>query len=137
MKLLSLYARCLLDLSLHSGRGSNVFNHHCLWGMMLIVLAVIASGCDTPQNPVPPKNYYYLNPNKKLSSIGRVVIVELENESNYMHISTDSTELLFQALQKKQVFGLKIVHRHDPSWRNLRLEEDTTFDLNQILKVWH
>ena len=107
---------------------------HCL-GAMLFLLAFLNSGCDTPQNANQEPKYYYLNPQKKLSAIGRVVIVELENESRYTSISTDVTDTLFQALQKKQVFGLTIVHRHDPSWRNLQLEEDPTLNLDQILTI--
>jgi hypothetical protein len=106
----------------------------CL-GMILLLLAIFNSGCDTVQNTHPEQNYYYLNPQKKLSSIGRVVIVELENKSSYTKISKDVTETLYQALQKKQVFGLTVVHRHDPSWRSLRLEENSTYNLHQILTI--
>jgi len=104
-------------------------------GRILFILAVFTSGCNTPQDSTPEQNYYYLNPQKKLSSIGRVVIVELEDESSYTQISTDVTETLFQALQKKQVFGLTIVRKNAPSWRSLRLEGDSTLSLNQILTI--
>ena len=97
----------------------------CL-GMILLMLTIFNSGCDTAQNTHLEQNYYYLNPQKNLSSIGRVVIVELENESSYPQISIDVTETLFQSLQKKQVFGLSVVGRNDPSWRSLRLEEEGT-----------
>ena len=114
---------------------SSKFDILPFWGTILFLSAIFTSGCATPQNPPLEQNYYYLNPHKKLSSIGRVVIVELENESSHPQISIDVTETLFQALQKKQVFGLTVIHRHDPSWRSLQLEEDSTYSLNQILAI--
>jgi hypothetical protein len=106
-----------------------------LWIMVLLVMALLMPGCDSPQTPAGAQNFYYLNPHKTLSTLGRVAIVELDNESSYAQISTDVTDMLFQALQKKQVFGLSIVRRNDPSWRSLQLEGDSTYDLNQILTI--
>ncbi|MHC4286445.1 MAG: hypothetical protein ACYSWZ_26300, partial [Planctomycetota bacterium] len=37
-------------------------------------------------------------------------------------ISTDVTEVLFQALQKKQPFGLAVVRRDNPAWRSLQMD---------------
>ena len=135
MKIQFLNIRCVLDALRHPKRGWKISNPRLLWGMIFLLLTIITSGCETPQNPVPAKDFYYLNPEKQLSSIGRVVIVELANESGYPQISTDVTETLFQALQKKQTFGLSIVRRHDPTWRNLRLEDDAALNLNQILTI--
>ena len=131
----SLTARCLLDAPLRSGQDGKVWRRRLLEGTIFFMLTVFTSGCETPRNTMPESNYYYLNPRKKLSSIGRAVIIELKNESSYTKISTDVTETLFQALQKKQVFGLTVVRRNDPSWRSLRLEGDSTFDLNEILTI--
>ena len=131
----SMTACCLFDAPLCLGQNGRVLNHRLLWGTILFLLAVFTSGCDTPRNTTPESNYYYLNPHKKPSSIGRAVIIELENESSYTKISTDITETLFQALQKKQVFGLTVVRRNEPSWRSLRLEGDSALSLNQILTI--
>ncbi|MEJ2701012.1 MAG: hypothetical protein P8Z79_01075 [Sedimentisphaerales bacterium] len=100
-----------------------------------LILPVVIPGCNDAQTPSGVQRFYYLNPHKTLNTLGRVAIVELDNESSYAQISTDVTEMLFQALQKKQVFGLSIVRRHDPSWRSLQLEGDSTYDLNQILTI--
>jgi len=77
-------------------------------------------------------DYYYLNPHKNLCAVGRVAIVELENDSRFPQISTDVTEALFHALQKRQLFGLTIVHRSDPAWWSLQL--DLNSDLAPILQ---
>jgi hypothetical protein len=102
---------------------------------ILILLAVLISGCSSQGPSAPAANYYYLNPNKNLTAIGRVAIVEMENDSSYPQMSGDITEALFRALQKRQVFGLTIVGQDDPSWRSLQLDRDSTYTLDQILAI--
>jgi hypothetical protein len=91
---------------------------------ILSSLMVLFSGCVTYRAPAPSAAYYYLNRDKDLTAIGRVAIVELDNDSSYPQISTDITQALFRALQKEQVFGLTVVRQHDPSWRSLQLDLD-------------
>jgi hypothetical protein len=83
----------------------------------------------------PPANYYYRNPNKNMSLIGKVGIVELDNKSSYPQASADITEALFQTLQKKQLFSLTIIHQKDPAWRSLQLELDSAYTLEQLLAI--
>lgn len=98
----------------------------------LLLGAVALAGCRSPQTPASQAAYYYLNPGKTLTSVGRVAIVELDNDSSYPQVSTDITNSLFQALQKKQVFGLTIIHRSDPSWRSLQVDTDSTHSLDEM-----
>ena len=102
---------------------------------MLVLMAVLLLGCDSRKTVAPVTDYYYLNPYKKLTTLGRVAIVELENDSSYPEISADITGSLFRALQKRQVFGLTIVRRDEPSWRSLQLDGDSTYSLDQILAI--
>ncbi|MHC4596496.1 MAG: hypothetical protein ACYS19_16335, partial [Planctomycetota bacterium] len=105
---------------------------------LLLLLAVLSSGCTIYGvfgDSAPAADYYYLNPDKRLATIGRVAIVELNNDSSYTQISTDITESLFQALQKKQVFGLTVVGQQDASWRSLQLDFDSTYTLEQIIAI--
>jgi len=100
------------------------------------LLALLLSGCGTfYRTPVPAAKYYYLSPNKSLTTIGRVAIVELDNDSSYPKISTDVTEKLYQAVQKKQIFGLTVVHQNDPSWRSLQLDLDSKYTLDQLAAI--
>jgi hypothetical protein len=101
----------------------------------LLLLAVLVSGCSVYRASAPAANYYYLNPKKNLTAIGRVAIIELDNDSRYPQVSSDITEALFQALQKRQVFGLTIVGQNDSSWRSLQLDGDSTYTLDQILAI--
>ena len=106
-----------------------------IWGTMLPLTLFLVCGCVSHKTTAPTADYYYLNPHKKLTTIGRVAIVELENDSSYPQISADITGSLFRALQKRQVFGLTIIRRDDPSWRSLQLDGDSTYSLEQILAI--
>ena len=105
------------------------------WGMTFLLLAVILSGCRTHSASAPVSGYYYLNPNKKLTDVGRVAIVELDNDSTYPQISTDITGSLYQSFQKKQVFGLTVVRQNDPSWRSLQLQRESNYTLEEIMAI--
>jgi len=104
-------------------------------GVVLMLLAVILSGCRTHSASAPLSDYYYLNPNNKLPTIGRVAIVELQNDSSYPEVSADVTQALYQALQKRQVFGMTVIRRHDPSWRGLQLEGNSSYTLKQLMAI--
>lgn len=104
----------------------------CLVPMMLLALA---SGCVRQLNSNPMSDAYYLNPYKNLNALGRVALVELDNNSGYPNISTDVTKALFVALQKKQIFGLTIVGQDDPAWRGLQENLDSLQALKKLLAV--
>jgi len=100
-----------------------------------IVLLALTCGCKTPLNHSGMTNSYYLNPYKDLNTLGRIVLVEFDNNSGYPNISTDMTKALFVALQKKQIFGLTVVHQGDPEWRNLQENIDSLQALKGLLAM--
>lgn len=67
--------------------------------------------------------------------MSRIALVELNNDSSYPQISVDITESLFQALQKRQIFGLTIVRQNDPAWRSLQVNLNSTYDLGQLVAI--
>ena len=99
------------------------------------LLLMFAAGCNNYTVSNPAMSHYYLNPDKNLSELGRVAIVELDNNSSYPQINGDVTEAIFRALQKRQVFGLAIVRQSDTAWRSLQLEPDTTYTLEQLMAI--
>ncbi len=108
---------------------------HHLRGLLVVMFVLFLSGCRLYRENGPMGGAYYINPDKDIRSIGRVAMIELENESSYPQISTDVTEALFLALQKKQMFGLTVVTQDDPSWRGLHSELDSTPTLKQLLAI--
>ncbi len=99
------------------------------------LLPVLLSGCSIYSASAPTAEYYYLNPDKDLSAIGRVAIVELDNDSSYPQISADVTEMLFQALQKKQIFGLTVVRQKAPAWRSLQVDMNSRYTLAELFAI--
>jgi len=106
--------------------------------LSVICLLVLLSGCQfhtasTPKVCRPAD--YYLNPDKELCTVGRVAIVELDNDSGLPQISACLTEALFLALQKKQIFGLTMVRQDEPTWHSLQLKPDSMYSLEQLLAI--
>lgn len=85
--------------------------------IIVLLLLVSFSSCTIHSATIPmvDEYSYYLNPDKDLSAVGRVAVVELDNNSSYPQVSADATEALFQALQKKQIFGLTVVRQSAPA----------------------
>jgi hypothetical protein len=103
--------------------------------LTFIVLAITAflAGCDIYRTPEPMADYFYLNPQKNLVDIGKVVLVQLENKSNYPEIAPDATQTLFEELQKKQIFSLRVVSDADTQWRSLQLDLHSSYTIEQLV----
>jgi hypothetical protein len=99
---------------------------------LVSLLLALSAGCRGHRICEPAADYYYLNPNKDLSAVGRTALLELANDSSYPQISADVTEAIFQAMQKKQKFGLTVVRQNDPAWRSLPLELNTAYTFEQL-----
>jgi len=76
------------------------------WGMILLLLAVLLSGCSTHSASAPLSDYFYLNPNRKLTDIGRVAIIELGNDSSYPQISTFTLEQILAIREALKCDGI-------------------------------
>lgn len=88
--------------------------------------------CSIYRAPTPAADYYYFNPDADMSRIGQVVLVQLYNNSVYQQISPDVTRALYEEIQKKQLFSLRVVPENDPDWRSLNLDVDAAPDLKQL-----
>jgi hypothetical protein len=105
----------------------NRYFQYAIYAGILSLIIFLPAGCGSHKEIAHPENYSYHNPQKEFNTIGRVAFIEIQNDTSYTQISSDITEELFQAIQKKQVFGLTLISQNDPSWRNLKIEPDTEF----------
>jgi hypothetical protein len=122
------YCQCVI----YTNRtGSTDPNGQWIW-MFVVLSMLFLSSCRLYRDSGPMEGAYYLNTEKDLRSVGRVVLIELTNESRYPQISTDVTEALYLAAQKKQLFGLTVVTQDDTEWRGLHSELNLTPSLNQL-----
>lgn len=115
--------------------GGNILSLACYLLSSIFCLLVPLTGCRSYKATEPMPDGSYLNQSKDLTTIGRVAIVELDNDSAFPQISTDVTEALFLAVQKKQVFGLTVIHQDDSAWRSLEVDLDTVHSLEQLFAI--
>ncbi len=106
--------------------------------MNLVRITIITSaligicGCSIYRAPTPIGDYYYLNPDADMSTVGKVVLIQLRNNSVYPQISTDVTRALYEEIQKKQFFSLRVIPEDDPDWRSLNLDVDSISQPTQL-----
>jgi hypothetical protein len=101
-----------------------------------IIIAIVLAGfcgCSIYRAPVPLGDYYYINPDADFARIGKVALIQLKNNSTNQQISLDVTAALYEQIQKKQRFSLRVVPENDPDWRSLELEADSPIKPRQLL----
>jgi len=90
-------------------------------------------GCVAYRPAVPlSADYYYINPAVDFSRLGRVTVVEPTNDTSYPEISADMSRCLFEALQKRQLFGCTLVRRSERAWSSLQVEADGSYGLEEL-----
>lgn len=98
-----------------------------------MLLALILAGCQSSSDKCPPSEAnYYLNPQKSVCAIGRVALIELDNLSAQPQISMDTTDALYEAIQKRNLFGLIVMWRSDPACKGLLVENNANYSLDQL-----
>ena len=101
-------------------------------GLPATLALLLACSCESDQGDAMAKAYY-LSPNKDLRGLGRVALVEMASASSSPDIAAAITDALFLESQKKQVFGVMVVHRDDPTWQNLQENLDSLQALRQLV----
>ena len=101
----------------------------------IIIISALLAGCTYYPDSHQKSDYYYINPQKDLFSVGKVAIVELENNSSSPQIAQEATEAIFQAMQKKQIFSINVVQQSDPAWKNLNLDINSKYDTKKFSDI--
>ena len=96
---------------------------------------MVMSGCVIYTEQEPLSQFYYRNPNKDLSTIGRVALIELTNNSSHPKIHSSATLTLYEAIQKKQFFSLSIIDDNHPAWHSLQLDNNTAYSYQQLADI--
>jgi curli biogenesis system outer membrane secretion channel CsgG len=96
--------------------------------LFILLFAISPAGC-TKQNQFSQDVPY------NLSAVKSVCLLELQNKTSYPNISTDTTELLYQALQKKQRFTLSMLKQTDPAWNTLEVKPNSAYTLEQLMSA--
>jgi hypothetical protein len=103
--------------------------------ILCLIGSFLFGGCNmlTHIQPVPmPQGHFYLNPYGELSSISRVVVLELDNQSTFADLSEQMTLALSDGLGKKRLFSIRTVSRSDELWTTLNLDNITAYSYEDL-----
>jgi len=65
--------------------------------------------------------------------IKTLCLVEFENMTSSPQISSEITEALYQAIQKRDLFDLSLIRASDSDWKHLPIGPDAPFTLEQVM----
>ena len=104
--------------------------------ILSVLMLLTLTGCTILRGPQAQETgHFYLNPYADISGVGKVVVFELDNRTNYPLLSGTITDELSQALQKKHIFTLSTLHHTDPKWRNLDLDVSNSYSLAELASI--
>ena len=93
------------------------------WGIVCVGIFLWA-GCNVVQPKAQtPYGHYYLDGHGNFSSVDRIVLLELENQSARLELSEQLTQGLANGLEKKHLFSIRTINHTDPLWSQLNLGE--------------
>ena len=102
--------------------------------MLSAIFAVVLSGCNIMDPVVPESGHYYINPHSDFPSIGRVVVLECENNSNYPRLSLELAHATARELRKKHLFNISVLGKSDPAWKSLDLDS-VSYSLDEMSQM--
>jgi len=102
---------------------------------MILLSLLTVSGCVIYTQQEPMTSFYYFNEKADLDDIGKVVLVELTNNSTNPTISSTMTETIYQALQKKQLFSISIMNKDDIEWERMQIDDITSYNYQKLAKI--
>ncbi len=103
-------------------------------GIAVFLSAIGLCGCTVVNPVVPETGQYYINPDADFSRIGRVVVFEFENQTEYPAGSVDLTQAVTEGLQRKNLFNLRIIPRQSEVWQDMRLDKPA-FSNQELLDI--
>jgi len=104
---------------------------------ILSVLLMFLSGCAIyhGRNEAFMSGHCYLNPQKPVSAIRKVALVEMENHTSNPQVSADFTDTFSRALTKRHLFGLEVIYRRDAVYNSLQLNETGIFRHDRLARL--
>ncbi|HDS84252.1 MAG TPA: hypothetical protein ENN97_03565 [Phycisphaerales bacterium] len=92
------------------------------WIFIAAFAAVCCAGCREIIYPAPSRtDHFYVNPQADFTAVGRVALLELDNQTPRTDVSETFTQSLADALGKRHLFSVQKVMRSDPVWQTHRL----------------
>lgn len=104
--------------------------------ILLIALLGSLCGCygEYKRDTVAPL-VYYRYPGYDLRLTSRVLMLEMENDSENPELGADLTMSLSEAIQKNQTFGLETMYMADSKWKSLHLSRESDFTMEKLADI--
>ena len=75
---------------------------------------------------------YYVNPQANFPTVGRVALLELDNQTTRAELSETFTQTLADGLGKRHLFSIQKVMQSDPAWQTHRLGNMQSHSLSDL-----
>ncbi len=118
--------------SRHTDRTRRRSRRLCIIAVTTSCLSLF-SGCQESVG-VPPGSYY-INPARPPAAVGKVALLEPANHSDYNGISSDVTQALYKAIQRRQLFSLTLLDSRHPVMTMLGPNRDASYSLKQLADI--
>jgi len=100
------------------------------------MVCVLAGGCRVLEpKAVPPSGHFYLDKTADFSTVGRVIVAELENDNTSPALGKTLTQALVDGVDKKHLFSVFSVYRLDSEWVSLNLDHLKSFTPQDMANV--
>jgi len=105
--------------------------------LLITVFLPAISGCtfNMEKDEASGSLEYYRYGGSSLKSVGRVLMLEMENLSTNQDISRELTTALSEEIRKKQIFGLETLYHTDPKWKNLSISKNLDISMQQLSDI--
>lgn len=102
--------------------------------LLIAFCVLLAGGCQrSGLAPEPPRtDHFYVNPRGDLATVGRVVILELDNQSSQPDLGETLTAALSDELGKRHLFSIRKLMRSESTWQSLRLDGLSAQNLDEL-----
>lgn len=109
---------------------------NCFRNTLLILLTILfLPGCMIIRPPSYDGSQCYINPRADFTGIARVVVFEIEDQSNSAELGKNLTEMLTESARKRHLFGVSSLFRSDPAWRSLDLHDSSSYSLEKLTSI--
>lgn len=102
---------------------------------LLLMLTVALSGCTIIQPVEVQSGHFYLDPSINFGSIGKVAILELDNQSTRPEQTELLTQSIADALGKKHLFSVQCIYKLDSDWQSLELDAISGYTFEQLALI--
>jgi TolB-like protein len=96
---------------------------------------LVFCGCRSGGSQTQSQCNFFLNQSADFSKVGKIVVLELDNQTTCADLSEVLTEGLADNLGKKHLFSVQSVFRSEPAWQSLNPEQLKDNNLQELARL--